>query len=39
MSEYTPRQFRSLWPEFAADSWAPWASIEDAIFGVEPADG
>ena len=36
---YTPAQFRSLWPEFAAPSWAPWASIEDAVFGVEPEDG
>ncbi len=36
--EYTPREFRSLWPEFDADSWAPWASVEDAMFGVEPED-
>jgi len=36
--EYTPQQFRLLWPEFDADSWAPWASIEDAVFGVEPED-
>lgn len=36
--EYTPREFRSLWPEFQAESWAGWASIEDACFGVEPAD-
>ena len=36
--EYTPQQFRSLWSEFAVGSWAPWASIEDAVFGVEPAN-
>ena len=36
--EYTPREFRSLWPEFDADSWAPWASVEDAMFGIEPED-
>ena len=35
---YTPAQFRALWPEFAAPSWARWASIEDACFGIEPAD-
>jgi len=36
--EYTPREFRTLWPEFEVPSWRPWASIEDAIFGVEPED-
>ncbi len=36
--EYTPQQFRSLWPEFEAESWASWASIEDVIFGGEPED-
>ena len=36
--EYTPREFRTLWPEFEAESWKPWASIEDAIFGVDPED-
>jgi len=34
----THREFRALFPEFAAPSWAPWNSIEDAIFGVEPRD-
>jgi hypothetical protein len=35
---YTPAQFRSLWPEFSVDSWSGWASIEDAVFGNEPED-
>lgn len=34
--DYTPREFRSLWPEFEDPSWAAWASVEDAIFGAEP---
>lgn len=38
MSEYSPREFRGLWPEFAAESWQGWASVEDAIFGMVPAD-
>src|SRR5262245_22791997 len=32
------REFRALFPEFEAPSWAPWAAIEDAIFGVDPSD-
>ncbi len=36
--DYTPREFRSLWPEFSEPSWAAWGSVEDAIFGVEPAN-
>lgn len=36
--EITPQAFRRLFPEFAAPSWAAWASIEDAIFGRPPAD-
>lgn len=35
---YTPRDFRRLWPEFAAESWQGWASIEDVAFGDTPAD-
>ena len=35
---YTPAQFRGLWSEFQADSWRGWASIEDAVFGIEPDD-
>lgn len=35
---YTPREFRSLWPEFEAPSWQGWASVEDAAFGDTPAD-
>ena len=35
----TPQAFRRLFPEFAAKSWAAWACIEDAIFGVRPSDG
>jgi hypothetical protein len=34
----THREFRALFSEFAAPSWAPWAAIEDTIFGVEPSD-
>lgn len=34
----TPREFRKLWPEFEAPSWAAWGSVEDAIFGEEPKD-
>jgi hypothetical protein len=33
-----PRGFRALWPEFLGPSWAGWASIEDAVFGLEPAN-
>ena len=36
--KWTPAEFRSLWPEFDAQSWASWASIEDAIFGLRPTD-
>jgi hypothetical protein len=35
----THREFRALFPEFAAPSWAAWNSVEDCIFGVEPEDG
>lgn len=35
---YSPRDFRALWPEFDAESWAVWASIEDAAFGLPPED-
>jgi hypothetical protein len=39
--DMTARQFRALFPEFGAPSWAPWNAVEDAIFGVsldpEPA--
>src|SRR5205823_3647213 len=34
----TPREFRALFPEFSAPSWAAWNSIEDAIFGLAPDD-
>ena len=34
----TPREFRNLFAEFRAPSWAAWGSIEDAIFGQKPAD-
>lgn len=34
----TPREFRALFPEFSAPSWAPWNAIEDAIFAIAPSD-
>lgn len=36
--QFTPDQFRALWPEFDDPSWAGWASIEDVMFGLEPDD-
>ena len=35
---FTPRAFRRLWSEFDADSWRGWGAIEDAVFGLSPAD-
>lgn len=34
----THREFRRLFPEFDAASWAGWNRIEDALFGVAPDD-
>lgn len=34
----TPREFRSLFPEFSAPSWHAWNCIEDVVFGYEPDD-
>jgi hypothetical protein len=34
----THREFRALFPEFNAPSWATWNAIEDAIHGAEPTD-
>lgn len=34
----THREFRELFEEFNAPSWATWNAIEDAIFGVAPSD-
>lgn len=31
----TPLEFRRLWDEFDAPSWAPWSSVEDALFGLD----